>query len=268
MKFAVLITCFNRVEKTLECLRHLYACRLPYGVQFDVWLNDDGCTDGTGEQVSKLFQDVKIIKGSGFDYWCGGMRRIWNAASEHLDYDGYLWLNDDTMLNEDALEIVIPQRKSEEILVGAVCGQDGRATYGGEDSNGFVIPDGKWHGLRQMNGNVVWVPRAVFRRLGNFPSYLTHSLGDCDYSRRAVEIGICVMLSPSFIGVCEANTRIPEWKNPYAPLASRLKSLYSPVGGSEPGVLFRYCMRHDGLFTAIKLLIGNHLRALLPGVRQ
>ena len=177
-------------------------------------------------------------------------------------------MNDDTMLNENALEIVLAQRGREKILVGAVCGKDGKATYGGEDTKGFVIPDGTWHRLRQMNGNVVWVPRSVFRRLGNFPVFLTHSLGDCDYSRRAVEGGIDVLLSPSFIGVCEANTRIPVWKNPDAPLVNRFKSLYSPIGGSEPGVLFRYCLMHDGLFIAIKLLIGNHLRVLLPGVRR
>ena len=268
MKFAVLITCFNRVEKTLECLRHLYSCRLPDGVEFDVWLNDDGCTDGTSERVSKEFPAVNIIKGSGQDYWCGGMRRVWNDAATHFDYDGYLWLNDDTMLDEDALEILLLQCNGGNILVGAVCGKDGKATYGGEDEKGFVVPDGTWHNLRQMNGNVVWVPRSVFRRLGNFPAYLTHSLGDCDYSRRAVEGGIDVVLSPRFIGVCDANTRIPAWKNPDAPLVARLKSLYSPAGGSEPGVLFRYCFKHDGLLTALKLLIGNHLRVLLPGVRQ
>jgi len=264
MKFAVLITCFNRVEKTLECLRHLYLCRLPDGVEFDVWLNDDGCTDGTGERVSKVFPTVNIIKGSGHDYWCGGMRRVWNAAARYFDYDGYLWLNDDTMVNADALEMLLAERSGEKILVGAVCGKDGRATYGGEDSNGFVIPDGTWHRLRQMNGNVVWVPRSVFLRLGNFDRYWTHAYGDGDYSRTANEKGIGVYLTPAFIGVCEKNSRLVDWRNPDVPLIKRLKSLYSPLGYAQPIQMFRYCTKHDGIIYAIKLVIHNHLTALFP----
>jgi GT2 family glycosyltransferase len=104
----------------------------------------------------------------------------------------------------------------------------------------------------------------VFKVLGNFPSYLTHALGDCDYSRRAVSHGISVYLSPRFVGVCEKNMRVPAWKNPRASMVKRFQSLYSPTGGSEPLVLFRYCLRHDGLPTAVKLLITNHIRAIYP----
>lgn len=264
MKFAVLITCFNRIEKTLECLRHLYLCRLPDGVEFDVWLNDDGCTDGTSERVVKEFPTVNIIKGSGHDYWCGGMRRVWNTAAEHFDYDGYLWLNDDTMLDENALDILLAQRCSGQILVGAVCGKDGKATYGGEDGNGFVVPDGTWRRLRQMNGNVVWVPRDVFRQLGNFAAYLTHSFGDSDYSRRAVENGIAVILTPCFVGVCDRNKRPPLWKDPSIPILKRIRNLHSPLGYSEPTVLFRYCLRHDGILTALKCFLGAYFRVLFP----
>lgn len=280
MKFAVLMTCFNRVETTLECLRHLFATRLSDSASFDVWLNDDGSTDGTGVRVKNVFPEVKVIKGSGHDYWCGGMRRAWDSASRHFDYDGYLWLNDDTMLNTNVFEIIFDHveetervdwdlsAKNDCIIVGAVCGKDGKATYGGEDENGFVIPDGTWRHLRQMNGNVVWVPRSVFGILGNFPAYLTHALGDCDYSRRSVAHGIAVYLSPCFVGECEKNMRIPAWKNSKAPIVKRVKSLYSPLGGSEPLVLFRYCLRHDGLLTAMKLFVINHIRVLFPKLWQ
>ena len=288
MKFAVLMTCFNRVETTLECLRHLFAARLPGGASFDVWLNDDGCTDGTGERVEKEFPAVKIIKGSGHDYWCGGMRRAWDAAAKHFDYDAYLWLNDDTMLNEDAFEVLLvpltsqlqdqhfcltqspPSTQSnfnnDYILVGAVCGRDGKATYGGEKADGFYPPDGTWASIVQMNGNIVLVPRSVFRRLGNLPDYMTHSLGDSYYSRLAVKMGIPVLLSPAFIGVCEKNEKTPAWKREDVPLAKRLKSLYSPLGGSEPKVVFRYRAKMFGVTEAAKVVFSNHLRAVFPGL--
>lgn len=264
MRFAVLITCFNRVEKTLNCLRHLYAARLMYDCKFDVWLNDDGCTDGTSEKVSKDFSAVNIIKGSGHDYWCGGMRRAWKAASECFDYDGYLWLNDDTVLRDDAFEIILTQRCKEDILVGAVCDGNGKATYGGETEKGFVVPDGTWQKLRQMNGNIVWVPKAVFKKLGNFDIHWTHAYGDGDYSRTASEKGIGVYLTPAFVGTCDKNEHVVDWRNPSMPLIKRLKSLYSPLGYAEPAKMFRYCLKHDGLLHAIKLVLSNHITALWP----
>lgn len=267
MKFAVLMTCFNRVETTLDCLRHLFAAKLPQDTAFDVWLNDDGCTDGTAGRVAMEFPSVKMIKGSGRDYWCGGMRRAWNAAAKYFDYDAYLWLNDDTMLNEDALDVLLSSPTTNDgILVGAVCGRDGTATYGGEKVDGFYPPDGTWASIVQMNGNIVLVPRSVFRRLGNLPDYMTHSLGDSYYSRLAVKMGIPVLLSPAFIGVCEKNEKTPAWKREDVPLAKRLKSLYFPLGGSEPKVVFRYRAKMFGVTEAAKVVFSNHLRAVFPGL--
>ena len=268
MKIAVLMTCHDRVGTTIECLHRLYDCELPRGATFDVWLNDDGSTDGTGAKVSLVFPSVNVIKGSGHDYWCGGMRRAWGVASRHFDYDGYLWLNDDTLLTKEALRVILDDadRRERGIVVGSISGHDGKtATYGGEDEKGFVVPDGTWHRLRQMNGNAVWIPRAVFHRLGNFAQYLTHALGDCDYSRSAVRAGIPVWLTPRYIGICDRHPRADAWKRPDVPLLRRFRSLYSPLGGNEPLVLFRYCLKHDGVLVALKLFVGNHLRVLFPG---
>lgn len=267
MKFAVLMTCHNRVATTLECLQHLFAARLEGNWCFDVWLNDDGSSDGTGERVKKEFPSVNVVQGSGHDYWCGGMRRIWNAAACDHDYDGYLWLNDDTMLTEGVFEILFSteaKRIRDSILVGAVCGKDGKATYGGEKQEGFYPPDGTWTSIIQMNGNVVWIPRSVYNTMGNLPDYMTHTLGDSYYSRMAVKCGIPVLLTPVFIGRCERNPSIPAWKREDVPLLARLKSLYSPLGGSEPSVVFRYRASIFGLGVAVRVVFTNHLRALFP----
>lgn len=266
MKFAVLMTCHNRVETTLECLAHLSAAAK--GHEYDVYLNDDGSTDGTGARVAADYPNVKIIRGSGRDYWCGGMRRAWSAAaSSGVDYDGYLWLNDDTFLFPDGLRMLFaapdPDRT---ICVGAICSRDGKtATYGGEDARkGFLPPNGHWQALRQMNGNVVWVPRAVFARLGNLDRHWTHAMGDVDYSRTAVERGIPVLLTPQFTGSCERNERLAPWRDPRVPLLVRLKNLYSPLGYGEPYNMFRYCWRHDGPVTAILVWLSLHWKVLFP----
>ena len=51
MKTAALLTCHNRKEKTLACLKSLYR-NMP---EVDVYLTDDGCADGTAEAVKSIF---------------------------------------------------------------------------------------------------------------------------------------------------------------------------------------------------------------------
>lgn len=58
---AVLLTVFNRKEQTLQCLSNLFAQTIPNGYDLDVYLTNDGCTDGTPEAVSTQFPQIIII---------------------------------------------------------------------------------------------------------------------------------------------------------------------------------------------------------------
>lgn len=125
---AVLITCHNRRETTLACLRRLFAQVLPDNTAFTVFLVDDGCTDGTGGAVKREFPSVNVILGDGNLYWNQGMRLAWKTAAETRDWDGYLWLNDDTMLLNGALLAMLETMKKQEqatgkrgIVVGSCC---------------------------------------------------------------------------------------------------------------------------------------------------
>lgn len=268
MRVAVLMTCYNRVDVTLECLRHLRlaigAC--PDDIEWDVWLNDDGSTDGTSASVAAEFPRVRLLNGSGCDFWCGGMRRVWlSAIGSGIEYDGFLWLNDDTILMANGLVVLLGnEHRDRAILVGAVCSGTGAATFGGEDEVGFVTPAGKWQHICQMNGNVVWVPMFAYNKIGMLDCHWTHAMGDVDYSRTAVENGIEVLLSPSFVGRCEKDGGLRPWRNPDVPLLKRIRNLYSPLGYSEPYNLFRYCLKHDGLMVAIRNYLMCHVRMLFP----
>ena len=101
MNIAVLITCHNREEKTLNCLTQIFS-QLYDKNKFSVtvYLTDDGCTDNTVPEVKKRFPQVHIITGDGTLFWNRGMYVAWKAA-EKYDYDFYLWLNDDTFINND-----------------------------------------------------------------------------------------------------------------------------------------------------------------------
>ena len=52
MNIAVLMTCYNRREKTLACLDALQKTSASSGdIQLSIYLTDDGCSDGTADAV-------------------------------------------------------------------------------------------------------------------------------------------------------------------------------------------------------------------------
>ena len=100
-RYAVLLTCFNRKEVTLRCLEQLHAQKTEAAM--DVFLCDDGSSDGTFDAVRGHFPNVRVFKGTGNLFWNRGMLASWKKARETKDYDAYIWLNDDTFLYDDAL---------------------------------------------------------------------------------------------------------------------------------------------------------------------
>lgn len=76
MRIAALLTCFNRKEKTLQCLKSLFQV-LPGCI---VFLVDDASTDGTSDAVKQLFPEVHIIRGDGNLFWSRGMFTAWKEA--------------------------------------------------------------------------------------------------------------------------------------------------------------------------------------------
>jgi GT2 family glycosyltransferase len=104
---AVLLTCFNRKDKTIACLKSLLLTIENYNhnatdkLNLSIFLTDDACTDGTAKAAKEICQeeDIHIIKGNGNLYWAGGMRMAWNEALKHKQtWNFFLLLNDDTTL--------------------------------------------------------------------------------------------------------------------------------------------------------------------------
>ena len=71
-QIAVIMTCFNRRSTTISCLRALH--KQKNSIDFDVYLTDDGSSDGTADAVKTEFPAVNILQGNGNLYWVGGMR--------------------------------------------------------------------------------------------------------------------------------------------------------------------------------------------------
>ena len=167
IKTAVILTVFNRREVTLKGLRTLYRAfeelqnEQPYeSYHFDIYMTDDGCSDGTADAVKGEFPDVHIIQGDGNLYWSGGMRKAWQTAIHSSEkYDFYLWFNDDAELYENALVIMFDSHSysdKKSIISGAFCDSKGNASYGGRDRKSNILtPHNVLRPIFLMNGNLV-----------------------------------------------------------------------------------------------------------------
>lgn len=268
MKYiAVLLTVYNRKDKTLKCLHNLFNQKLPDGFTLDVYLTDDGCTDGTPEAVKAQFTQVKIIEGDGSLFWNRGMYAAWSEA-EKGNYDYYLWLNDDTFILEKCLLNLIDTAMTNEgaIIVGStIDSAQSKITYGGWSNRGIIRDLTSKARCITFNGNIVLIPKTVFSILGKNDYYFRHSLGDLDYGLRATKHGIPIVICPTICGICDTHDSIPKWKDSKVSLIKRLKYLYSTGGnGSNPREQFYFRKRHYGYLCAVKIYLTSHIHCIFP----
>jgi GT2 family glycosyltransferase len=260
MRIAVLMTSFNRKKMTLEALESLCSQKQVEDLDVTVYLVDDGSRDGTSHAVAERFPQVSILQGDGSLFWNGGMRKAF-AHAFAKGFDGYIWFNDDTCLDEDALHRLtvcadkVTKSLGPAIVVGSV-----RDPHTGERSYGGVrkrvsrfrldfmpqLPDDR-EPIRcdTMNGNFTLIPAAVARRLGNLDGAFRHQLGDFDYGLRAMKAGIPIVIAPGYFGHCSDNPTDGTWRDRSQPLAQRWRHLLSPKGAPFREWLL-YTRRHFG----------------------
>ena len=269
MKYwAVLLTVFNRKDKTLQCLSRLFDQLPVEDLQIDVFLTEDGCTDGTAEAVESLFPSVHILEGSGELFWNRGMLMAWKAATETRNYDAYIWLNDDTYVYVDmlvSLTQAMKQTSERAILVGATeDAAHSKLTYGGRLSEGTIpIPSVELAPVDYFNGNIVLVPQFVFRQLGYIDGYFTHSKGDYDYGLRAKKAGLQIYQIGKVLGECDEHPTFDKWCDPNVPFAQRWKLLNRP-NGMPPRETFYFEKRHYGIIVACFHYLTVHIRCFFP----
>lgn len=269
MRIAILMTVHNRKDITLRCLDHLHSQEIPNDYTFETYLTDDGCTDGTREIVTKRFPMVHIVDGDGTLYWNRGMYCAWKAA-ETGDYDFYMWLNDDTMLLDNSIEALLATSELENhksIIVGSTTDSVGsNITYSGWNKSRLLDPrTDKVLTADHFNGNIVLIPRGVFKRLGKNDPYFHHALGDFDYGLRAKKSGVKSVVCDRICGICDGHPVVAKWKDPNIPLLKRWKALYGVGGNSaNPFEYFHYKKRHSGWFKACLIFISNHIHVLFP----
>lgn len=267
---AFILTVYNRKDTTRLCLTRVYSIiEHIENITCDIFLTNDGCTDGTPKMIQTHFPKVKMINGDGSLYWSGGMRLAWETAASTQEYDYYIWLNDDVILYDHSIREVLSISetfKDQALVCGAFCNARKEFTYGGKD-NCYqpIIPDGKMHEVFLTNGNLLLIPQEVYKKLGNIPDYFIHDMGDIDYGLRAQENGIKVVSSLSYLGECPENPINVAGKGHKmgTDWYGRMKYLYSPRG-VNPNIVFRFNLSHFGIYKAIHDYVGALYYTLLP----
>jgi len=239
MNIAVLLTCHNRKDKTLLCLDSFFKAEKPSGFSFDIFLVDDGSNDGTSCQVLKKYPSIKVIQGDGNLFWNKGMRLAWKTAIKKQEYNFYLWLNDDTNIDNDSLIQLFEcyneyknRQVSESIVVGS-CRNEidiDEFSYGLRKNGNIIVPNDNLQNGNMLNGNLVLISKAVYTKLGILSNCYTHAMGDYDYGLRALENGIELITTKKYIATCESNIGLPKWRDPKLGLLDRWIALHTPIG--------------------------------------
>lgn len=280
-KIAVLMTSFNRRESTLNSLTALFRQQSAKPLQFEVYLVNDGCTDGTDEAVRSRFPDVRVLQGDGTLFWNGGMRMAFEAGL-HSCADAFLFLNDDTMLYSDGLERMADcATESLKVNKPAIVVGSTRSPFTGEHSYGGIIRRTRGLGLKlekvrpdlkastacdSMNGNIALIPREIANAVGNLDECFRHQFGDIDYGLRARRAGFDVVVAPGYIGECTPNSHAGTWRDPGMGLGQRCKHLFSPKGVPVTE-WFRFTRRHYGWrwpYYAVSPYLRTIVSGLLP----
>ncbi len=279
MQYAVLMTVHNRREMTLASLHRLAEQTLHSSHRLTAYVVDAGSTDGTSEAIRREFPQVKIVAESSSVFWNGGMRRAFQSASES-GFDGYFWLNDDTMLDVDACERLLgsvaawEQERGPAIAAGSVLDPlTQEHAYGGfkmlrrgpKVQLRPVLPDPERSQLCDTtNGNFVYVPQKIAAALGTLEARFTHQLGDIDYGLRAGKAGFDVIVAPGYFGTCQPNSFAGTWRDRRLPFRERWQNLLSPKG-APPREWLLFVKRHYGVRWPI-YAVSPYLMTLLTSV--
>lgn len=234
-----ILTCYNRREKTVNCLRSLVEGNK--NINFSFIVVDDNSSDCTVEAVQELGYNTHIIKGNGNLYWCGGMRKgIEYYLSTNPDEEDYcLLVNDDVDFFENSIENLFLRISNYNniVVVGATCDSAGQFTYGLRilrDNHSvwlnYIEPNVDFIFGDTMNANCVLIRNSILKNVGNMDSVYTHSLGDYDLGFAITRKGYKLISSSDYVGICEGNSIKGTWRDKSLSLKQRFKLKESPKG--------------------------------------
>jgi hypothetical protein len=101
MKVSVIIVTWNSSAHIGACLQSIK--EQTRGIEYEVIVTDNDSKDGTADLIEKEFPWVKLVRNATND----GFGRANNAGAEIATGDVFFFLNDDTQLTENSIQIML-----------------------------------------------------------------------------------------------------------------------------------------------------------------
>lgn len=271
MNILVIFTCYNRKDKTEQCISTIVTGNKE--CEFTFVVADDGSTDGTYEMLQNLqaLFDIYVVRGQGDWFYSGGMNAAMEYALQNLshNYNYILMINDDVEFLENGILGLISQSVYQDnaIIVGAMCNDAGNLSYGAvKYISGYKyrkMDISEWEKpVDTFNANCVLIPYETFEQFGVMDSFYLHSLGDFDYGLSLKKAGYKIYQSKQFVGRCNNNDNKNTWTDTNLGIIERIRRKES-VKGAPTKQWFYFLKKNFGLFTALKGCITPYMRILI-----
>lgn len=260
-KIAIIFTCYNRCDKTIRCLKSLNINKENKYIT-EIFMVDDGCTDGTAEKCISLFKNIHIIQGTGSLFWNRGMNMAFSyAVNEGFDY--YLWINDDVDFYPQIVDKLLYSYKTINkkpcVLVGATCDKNGKFTYGPIKKKKSVIPlnlykcdiGKQYKTCDTFNGNCVLIPDSIVKFVGINDAFYRHGFGDNDYGFMIKKAGFEIYSTNYYVGICESNDKQEEWLKKGLTLKQRYH-VHNDIKHRPYRDWHYFCKKNGGIFWPLR----------------
>ena len=271
MNIKIILTCHNRKEKTLCCMKSLVQGNPAHTLSFIV--TDDGSTDGTAGAIEEAGYNAAILYGDGSLFWAGGMRLgIAHFLASPGGADYVMLVNDDVVFDEGVADALITRSAANDgaVIIGATRDEKGNFTYGGlrltaKGERGLytpVLPSREALNCDMFNGNCVLMPVRTVLNAGNFDPAYRHALADFDYGLCLKRLGYCLVSSAGYVGVCSKNKTAGTWRDTSLSRMKRIR-LKESVKGLSFKEWFHFIHKNFGPWKALRYSVTPYLRILI-----
>ena len=232
-------------------------------IAIDIYVVDDGSTDGSSEAIRAEFPTVNVIHGNG-ELWYTEGTNVGIRAALKRNPDFVLAINDDSVFDADFLSYLVDtaQRHPRSVVGPLLLLWDEPhrlfqvspvwdTLYGGwrhwEDQTVWTVPDRPWN-VDIIVGNCVLVPAAAFAECGLMDSKRYINFGDAEFTPRLKRQGWDLIIDPRARVFCQPNTPPPSLRD------MKPAGLYNALirdRGNTHNLIRRFHATMDGAPTAL-----------------